>query len=130
MLKKNFTLNKSRKIALGASAALMPVALLIAGAPLSIAIVFFCMAMFGHQAFSTLMQTLTADLFPSSTVGSVAGLVGAAGSMGGVAFNFLVGILLTHFSYTPVFLIAGLLHPIAFLVVLGLVRKVELLKVS
>jgi len=130
MLKKNFTLNKSRKIALGASAALMPVALLIAGAPLSMAIVFFCMAMFGHQAFSTLMQTLTADLFPSSTVGSVAGLVGAAGSMGGVAFNFLVGILLTHFSYTPVFLIAGLLHPIAFLVVLGLVRKVELLKVS
>ena len=127
LLKKNFSLDKSRKIALGASAALMPAALLIAGAPLSLAIVFFCMAMFGHQAFSTLMQTLTADMFPSSTVGSVAGLVGSAGSLGGVAFNFIVGLLLTHFSYTPVFLIAGLLHPLAFLVILALVKRVELL---
>ena len=111
-------------------APLMPFPFFPAGAPLSMAFVFFCLVIFGPPAFSTPMQPLAADLFPSSTVGSVAGLVGAAGSMGGVAFNFLVGILLTHFSYTPVFLIAGLLHPIAFLVVLGLVRKVELLKVS
>lgn len=125
LIKKNFSLSRSRKIALGLSAALMPASLLIADAPLSFAIVFFCMAMFGHQAFSTLMQTLTADLFPSSVVGSVAGLVGAAGSLGGVAFNFIVGLLLTHFSYSPVFIIAGILHPVAFIFIAIMIRKVE-----
>jgi len=129
LLKRNFSLDRSRKIALGLSATLMPVALLIAGAPLNMAILFFCMAMFGHQAFSTLMQTLTADMFPSSSVGSVAGLVGAAGSLGGVAFNFVVGLLLTYFNYTPVFMIAGVLHPIAFAIILMMVKKVEMQKI-
>ena len=126
LLKKNFTLNQSRKIALGVAAALMPVALLISGVPLGMAIVFFCMAMFGHQAFSTLMQTLTADLFPSSTVGSVAGLVGAAGSLGGVVFNGLVGVLLTYYSYTPVFIIAGVLHPLAFILILIMIKQIKM----
>ena len=125
LLKRGFSLTNSRKIALGVAALLMPAALFISSSPLNLAIVFFCMAMFGHQAFSTLMQTLTADLFPSSTVGSVAGLVGAAGSMGGVVFNFVVGILLTHYSYTPVFLIAGILHPLAFLVILFMIGPVS-----
>ena len=118
LLKKGYSLNYSRKLSLALAAIMMPAALFITGSPLNLAIVFFCLAMFGHQAFSTLMQTLTADLFPSSIVGSVAGLVGAAGSLGGVAFNFLVGILLTEFSYGPVFVIAGLLHPLAFLIIL------------
>ena len=126
LLKNNFTLNQSRKIPLGIAAALMPVALLISGVPLNIAIVFFSVAMFGHQAFSTLMQTLTADLFPSSVVGSVAGLVGAAGSLGGVIFNGLVGLLLTYFSYVPVFTIAGILHPLAFLVIFIMIRKIKM----
>src|ERR1043165_1379622 len=74
------SLDTARKVALGFSAALMPIALFIAAAPLNAAIVFFCIAFFGHQFFSTIMQTLPADLFPSRVVGSVAGLVGAAGS--------------------------------------------------
>ena len=130
LLKRGFSLTHSRKISLGFAALLMPVALLISSSPLNLAIVFFCMAMFGHQAFSTLMQTLTADLFPSSSVGSVAGLVGAAGSMGGVVFNFFVGIMLTHYSYTPVFLIAGILHPLAFLVILFMIKKVTMQPIS
>ena len=107
--------------------ALMPASLLIAEAPLALAIVFFCMAMFGHQFFSTIMQTLTADMFPSSVVGSVAGLVGAAGSLGGVVFNFIVGLLLTYFDYAAVFIITGILHPIAFVVILILIRKVKII---
>ena len=128
LLRRNFSLDFSRKVALGIAALMMPAALLITGSPLNLAIVFFCMAMFGHQAFSTLMQTLTADMFPSSIVGSVAGLVGAAGSLGGVAFNVVVGLLLTHYNYSPVFIVAGILHPLAFLVIMVLIRKVEMQK--
>src|SRR5262249_24622570 len=54
----------SRKLCLGISASLLPAALLITASPLALAIVFFSMAMFGHQFWSTIMQTVAADLFP------------------------------------------------------------------
>ncbi|MDW3652421.1 MAG: MFS transporter [Bacteroidia bacterium] len=129
LIKKNISLDRSRKICLAIAACLMPIALFITGVPLSMAIVFFSMAMFGHQAFSTLMQTLTADMYPSHSVGSIAGLVGAAGSMGGVVFSFFVGLLLSNFGYGPVFIIAGILHPISFLLILFLVQKVEMIHI-
>jgi ACS family hexuronate transporter-like MFS transporter len=97
----------------------MPVSLFITASPLALAIVFFSMAMLGHQFWSTIMQTLVADLFPSGVVGAVTGLTGASGSAGAMLFNLLTGALLTWFgSYTPVFLIAGLLHPASFIVIL------------
>ena len=105
----------------------MPASLFIAASPLSLAIVFFSMALFGHQFWSTIIQTLAADMFPSKVVGSVAGLLGAAGSFGAMLFNLFVGYLLTTYhSYSPVFVIAGLLHPAGFLIVLLIVRKIEL----
>ena len=126
LIRRHVTLDRSRKIALGLSAAMMPASLLIAASPLSLAILFFGMALFGHQFWSTIVQTLAADMFPSKIVASVAGLLGAAGSFGGMCFSYLVGALLTHYhSYAIVFLISGLLHPAAFLVILLVVRKIE-----
>lgn len=125
-IQRGLSIDASRKIALGISAALMPASLLITASPLSLAIAFFSMAMFGHQFWSTIMQTLSADMFPSTTVGSVSGLLGAVGSFGGMFFNLLVGILLTHYhSYAIVFLISGLLHPVSFIVVMLVVRRIE-----
>jgi ACS family hexuronate transporter-like MFS transporter len=130
-LRRGRSLDVSRKVALGISAAMMPLCLLIAISPLPLAILFFSTALFGHQFWSTNLQTLPADLFPSEVVGSVAGLGGASGSFGGVVFNLLVGALLTWYgSYGPVFLIVGLLHPASFLLILTVVRKVEPLAIA
>jgi len=126
LIKKQFSVDSSRKIALGIAAILMPASLLITASPLSLAIVFFSMALFGHQFWSTIIQTLAADMFPSRVVGSVAGLLGAAGSFGAMLFNLLVGAILARYhSYTIVFAISGVLHPLAFLIVLVVVRRVE-----
>jgi len=126
LIKKQFSVDSSRKIALGIAAVLMPASLLITASPLSLAIVFFSMALFGHQFWSTIIQTLAADMFPSRVVGSVAGLLGAAGSFGAMLFNLLVGAILARYhSYTIVFAISGVLHPLAFLIVLVVVRRVE-----
>jgi len=71
-------------------------------------------------------MVLPADLFPQSVVGSVAGLVGFGGAIGGIAFGQLVGYLLDHgFGYGPVFAMAGTLHIAAFLVILGTVPAVR-----
>lgn len=130
LISKNITLDKSRKIALGIAAILMPASLLITNAPLGFAIVFFSIAMLGHQFWSTIVQTLATDIFPSYCVGSVAGLMGAVGSFGGLLFNLLVGILVTSFGYSPVFIIAGVLHPLSFVLVLLIIRRIELVKIK
>jgi MFS transporter, ACS family, aldohexuronate transporter len=126
LIRRGWTINKSRKLSLAVSAALLPASLLITSSPLPLAIVFFSMAMFGHQFWSTIMQTLAADMFPSTTVGAVTGMVGASGSFGAMFFNLVVGWLLTAFhSYTPVFSIAGLLHPASFVVIFCFVRVIK-----
>lgn len=126
LIRRTLSVDASRKIALGIGAACMPASLLIATSPLALAIVFFSMAMFGHQFWSTILQTLAADMFPSKMVGAVAGLLGAAGSFGAMLFNLLVGVLLTAYhSYVLVFAISGLLHPVSFLVILLVVRRIE-----
>ena len=125
LVKRRLSVDASRKICLGISAACMPLSLLITVSPLALTIVFFSLAMLGHQCWSTIMQTLTPDMFPPSSVGSVAGLIGAAGAFGGMLFNVFAGALLTAYhSYAMVFAITGLLHPLGFLVILLVVRKI------
>jgi MFS transporter, ACS family, hexuronate transporter len=126
LIRRHMSINISRKIAMGLSAGILPVSLLITASPLRLTIVLFSMALFGHQAWSTNLQTLAADIFPSSVVGSVAGLMGALGSLGGVLFGLLVGLVLAYFhSYAPLFIVAGLCHPLSFLLVLLLIPHIR-----
>src|SRR5207249_2783799 len=74
LVRRQFSLNMARKIALGLSAAVMPLIMLVPGVPADWAIALFCLAYFGQQSWSTLVMVLPIDLFPSSSVGSVAGL--------------------------------------------------------
>src|ERR1700735_239187 len=108
----------ARKLALGLSAAVMPFVVLVPHVPVSWAIALFCLAYFGQQSWSTLVMVLPTDLFPQRVVGSVAGLVGFGGAMGGIIFGELAGNLLDHgLGYGTVFTLAGMLHVAAFLVI-------------
>ena len=119
LVRRRFSLGIARKLALGASAAVMPFVILIPHVPVSWAISLFCLAYFGQQSWSTLVMVLPTDLFPQEVVGSVAGLVGFGGAMGGIVFGQLVGYLLDRrFGYGTVFAIAGTLHIAAFLIIL------------
>lgn len=126
LVSRHFSLGAARKTALGLSAGLMPFVVLIPHVAVSWAIVLFCVAYFGQQSWSTLVMVLPADLFPQSVVGSVAGLVGFGGAMGGVAFGELAGYLLDRgFGYGTVFALAGTLHVVAFAIILASVPAVE-----
>jgi MFS transporter, ACS family, hexuronate transporter len=125
LLRHHSTMNSSRKITLALSALLIPSSLLIVKSPLGWALCIFSLVLFGHQSWSTIMQTLVADMFSPQLVGSLAGLSGAAGAFGGILFNAIAGSLLDGFgSYAIVFLIAGLLHPLAFLLILTLINRI------
>lgn len=131
LLRRDISLGVARKTTLGLSAALMPFVMLIPHVPIPFAIALFCVAYFGQQSWSTLVMVLPADLFPQTVVGSVAGLVGFGGAMGGIAFGELVGYLLDHgLGYGTVFIFAGTLHIAAFVVILGCVPAVQCLSLN
>ncbi len=119
LVQRNFSLGAARKIALAASAVLMPFILFVPYVRISWALAIFSLAYFGQQSWSTLVMVLPADLFPRNVVGAVAGLVGFGGAMGGIVFGQLVGYLLDHgFGYGIVFTLAGTFHIIGLLVIL------------
>ena len=120
LVRRQFSLDVARKLALGLSAAVMPLIILVPHVAVSWAIAIFSVAYFGQQSWSTLVMVLPTDLLPRSVVGSVAGLVGFGGAMGGIAFGQLVGYLLDHgIGYPIVFTMAGMFHVVAFAVILA-----------
>lgn len=131
LLQRQPSLNLARKLALGASAALMPFILFVPHAPVAGAIALFSLAYFGQQSWSTLVMVLPVDIFPRASIGAVAGLVGFGGAMGGVVFGQLVGYLLDHGSgYGRVFALAASFHIIAFLVICFFIPSVGPLNVN
>ena len=126
LVRREFSLSVARKLTLGLSAIVMPLIIFVPRVPVSWAILIFSVAYFGQQSWSTLIMVLPTDLFPRSVVGSVAGLVGFGGAMGGIAFGQLVGYLLDRgFGYGIVFLLAGTFHIVAFAVILAMVPAVR-----
>jgi len=119
LLTRGHSLNFSRKLPLGLSAALMPAVILVPHVSVSFALLLFSIAFFGQQSWSGLIMTLPTDVFPLSSVGSVAGLIGFGGAMGGAIFNLAAGQLLTYgVGYGTLFAIVGSLHTMAFAILL------------
>jgi MFS transporter, ACS family, aldohexuronate transporter len=126
LLQRQFPLDRARKISLGASAALMPLVVFMPSVPVAWAIVLFSVAYFGQQSWSTLVMILPTDIFPRQAVGSVAGLVGFGGAMGGVVFGQAVGYLLDHgFGYGLVFALAGSFHLVALATICLAIPRIE-----
>jgi ACS family hexuronate transporter-like MFS transporter len=119
LLRRGYSLDKARKIALGLSAVFMPVVMLVPLVPVQLAILLFSIAFFCQQSWSGLIMTLPADIFPLSAVGTVSGLVGFGGAIGGAIFGIVAGYLLGHgFGYGTLFVLVGTFHLIGFLAIL------------
>ena len=111
-------------------ATMLPAALLM---PISIAIPFIhssalalgviCLVTMAHQVWKTNLMTITNDIYPVASVGSVSGIVSLGSGAGGAVFMSLTGQIVQAFSYSSIFVIMGFLHPVAFLVCRLLVPK-------
>jgi ACS family hexuronate transporter-like MFS transporter len=116
LLRSGRSLDVSRKLVLGVNAAMMPAVMLVPLVPVRYALLLFSIAFFAQQSWSGLIMTIPADVFPLSAVGTVSGLVGFGGSIGGAIFSLAAGALLGHgFSYSLLFVLVGTFHLIGFL---------------
>jgi ACS family hexuronate transporter-like MFS transporter len=84
-----------------------------------------------HQGFSANLYTLTSDMFPARAVGSVVGIGGMAGAIGGLFIATVVGhVLQWTGSYRVPFLIAGSAYLLALVIIHALVPTMEPAKIN
>lgn len=101
----------------------MPVSIIIAFSSSStLVLALICAITFCHQVWKTNLMTMTNDIYPVQSVGSVSGIVSLGSGLGGVLFMNLTGRIVEAFSYNSLFVLMGFLHPAAYLVCRLLVR--------
>jgi ACS family hexuronate transporter-like MFS transporter len=132
LLRRGLSVNRARKLALAASVAFMPWVLLIPRLhSVGWVIFIFSLAFFGQQSWSTLVMTLPTDMIPRRAVGTLAGLVGFGGALGGIVLGQIAGWLRdTGHSYAPVLAIAGSLHVLAFILICLVIPNLQMLKLA
>jgi ACS family hexuronate transporter-like MFS transporter len=85
-----------------------PIALVSKASSLWEAVALISLAAAAHQGWSCNMFTLASDMFPRGAIGSVVGIAGMSGAIGGMLIATAVGLLLQLTgSYVSVFLMAA-----------------------
>jgi ACS family hexuronate transporter-like MFS transporter len=76
-----------------------------------------CCMTFGHAFWVANIQALPIDLFSGRVVATATGFSGMGGAIGGMLANMGTGWVVSRFSYSPIFLIAGLMHPLSMVLI-------------
>ena len=117
-MRAGWRLPKSRKMAMTVGATLLPIAVLVPLVPSAgLAIAATSVVVFGHAIWVANLLTLPADIFRQTEVGTATGFSGMGGAIGGALANLATGYIITRFTYLPIFIWAGLMHPISILLV-------------
>jgi len=120
LIKRGWSVNKARKTAMLVCAiAVIPIIFAANASSMWAAVGLVSLAASAHQGWSANMFTMASDMFPRRAVGSVVGIGGMAGSIGGMLIQTTVGLILFYTgSYLPIFIIAGS----TYLVALGIIH--------
>ncbi|HEY0100265.1 MAG TPA: MFS transporter [Pyrinomonadaceae bacterium] len=127
LIKRGWTVNKARKTAmLLCAVSVVPIMFAANASNLWVAVGLISLAAAAHQGWSANMFTTASDMFPRRAVGSVVGIGGMAGSIGGMLIATTVGLILQYTgSYLPIFIIAGSAYLVALLVIHLLAPRLE-----
>jgi MFS transporter, ACS family, aldohexuronate transporter len=87
---------------------------LVNSIPLAIAAI--SLVLLGHTFLSANMFASVSDVFPEAAVARVTGLTGVASGLSGIMFPYLTGLMVDHFSYSPVFVMASLMPMVGVLI--------------
>jgi ACS family hexuronate transporter-like MFS transporter len=129
LLKIGWNVGRARKTAL-LVCALAVIAVMfvpLAGGNLWLTVALVAIAASAHQGWSANMYTIATDCFPRPAIGSVVGLGGFGGALGGLLVQPAVGWWLDHTakSYSLLFVVAGSMYLFALLVIQLLLPRYE-----
>ena len=125
LIRRGWTVDRARK-----SVILGGMVLMCCGIPAAVtrnamsALAFIAVVLFGFQSWISNVQTLPSDYFPATVVGSVMGMGGVGAGIGAMILTQTTGLIVDHYSYTPILITAGVLPIVATIVLFVLGRSI------
>lgn len=109
LIKRGWKINSARKTTMLICAlCVVPIVFASSVSNLWVAVALISLAAAAHQGWSANLFTMSSDMFPRRAVGSVVGIGGMAGAIGGMLFTAIAGnVLQWTGSYLPLFIAAG-----------------------
>ena len=131
LIKRGWSINRGRKAVMLISALLIVPIVFASTVPQWWAVALIGLATAAHQAWSANLFTTVSDMFPKKAIGSVVGLGGMAGAIGGMLIANVAGVILQFTgSYLILFIVAGSMYLSALLVFNLLVPKIDELRIA
>lgn len=117
LIKRGWSVNRARKTAMVVCAgAVIPVFFASMTSSLWVAVGLIGVATAAHQGFSANLFASVGDMFPQQAVGSVVGIGGMIGAVGGMLLAAGAGLILQYGkSYVPLFILASSSYTLAVL---------------
>jgi len=129
-IRRGMTINKARKLVMLICALCIVPIMGAAAVDLWVAVGLIALAAAAHQGWSANIFTTASDMFPKNAVGSVVGLGGMAGAVGGMILATAAGYILEFTgSYVALFVISGSAYLIALAAFHYLVPTIETVRV-
>lgn len=123
LVRRGWTPRLARITVMGLAAVVTPISIFSMYVErMDVAVLLMSVQMFAHGFWITNYITLTGDLVPQRSLGTVVGLCGCAGGISGYLTTKFIGRIVEKVTFVPVFIAAGVLYPIGFLVILATVQ--------
>jgi len=121
-----FPVGKARKTVMGFAALFTTSALLIQSVPTAQwAVALMSLLLFAHGFWITNYITSIGDIFGDEATSTVVGMSGTCGALAGIMVNPFIGWVVQYHSYAPLWLVCGIVYPLAFLVFMIGIPKIK-----
>ncbi len=125
IFRKSSDANFARKTVMGIAAALtLPVVTIGFLDSYILILILMTIAFFAHGLWITNYITSISDIFGNNVTSTVVGLSGSAGAISALVLNPFIGYIVANFSYSPLWWYAGLMYPVAFLILLKFIPEI------
>ncbi len=126
LIRRGWTVDRSRKAVCIAGAlgmAMLAVPVFVDG--FAVLVGSLAISTLSYAAFSTIILTLPADIYPPGSVASVSGMSGTGAGIGTIAATYVTGVVSDHYSFGPILVVASIVPLFAAMAIFKLVRIPE-----
>jgi ACS family hexuronate transporter-like MFS transporter len=126
LIRRGWTVDRSRKaVCLAGALGMATLAIPVFVNGFFVLVGSLAVSTLAYAAFSTIILTLPADLYPTGSVATVSGLSGTGAGIATIAATYLTGIVSDHYSFGPILVVASIVPLFAALAIMTLVRIEE-----
>jgi len=123
---KTQSIDRARKILMGSAALLTLSVLFVPGIDSAYAVIaLISLFFFAHGIWITNYSTAVGDIFGMKATSTMIGLTGTFGAISAFFVNRGIAFVVTNYSYNPLWIWAGLMYPLAFVILLIFIPKIR-----